>query len=32
MIDLTKDRNYHIACGCTDFCFGIDGLAAVVTQ
>lgn len=32
MIDLTKVRNYYIACGHTDLRLGIDGLAAVVTQ
>ena len=32
MIDLSKVRNYYIACGYTDLRFGIDGLAAVVTQ
>ena len=32
MIDLTKVRNFYIACGYTDLRFGIDGLAAVVTQ
>ena len=32
MIDLTKVRNYYIACGYTDLRCGIDGLAAVVTQ
>ncbi len=32
MIDLTKVRNYYIACGYTDLRLGIDGLAAVVTQ
>ena len=31
MIDLTKVRNYYIACGYTDLRLGIDGLAAVVT-
>ena len=29
MIDLTKVRNYYIACGYTDLRLGIDGLAAV---
>lgn len=32
MIDLSKVRNYFIACGYTDLRLGIDGLAAVVTQ
>lgn len=32
MIDLTKVRNYYVACGYTDLRLGIDGLAAVVTQ
>lgn len=32
MIDLSKVRNYYIACGYTDLRLGIDGLAAVVTQ
>lgn len=32
MIDLTKVRNYYIACGYTDLRLGIDGLVAVVTQ
>ena len=32
MIDLTKVRNYYIACGYTDLRLGIDGLAAAVTQ
>ena len=32
MIDLTKVRNFYIACGYTDLRFGIDGLAAVVKQ
>ena len=32
MIDLSKVRNYYIACGRTDLRLGIDGLAAVVTQ
>ena len=32
MIDLTKVRNYYIACGYTDLRLGIDGLAAVVSQ
>lgn len=30
MIDLTKVRNYYIACGYTDLRLGIDGLAEVV--
>ena len=28
MIDLSKVRNYYIACGYTDLRYGIDGLAA----
>ena len=32
MIDLSKVRNYYVACGYTDLRLGIDGLAAVVTQ
>ena len=32
MMDLSKVRNYYIACGYTDLRLGIDGLAAVVTQ
>ncbi len=32
MIDLTKVRNYYVACGYTDLRLGIDGLAAVVPQ
>ena len=32
MIDLTKVRNFFVACGYTDLRLGIDGLAAVVTQ
>lgn len=32
MIDLTKVRNYYVACGYTNLRLGIDGLAAVVTQ
>ena len=32
MIDLSKVRNYYIACGYTDLRLGIDGLDAVVTQ
>lgn len=32
MIDLTKARNYYVACGYTDLRPRIDGLAAVVTQ
>lgn len=32
MIDLGKVRNYYVACGYTDLCLSIDGLAAVVTQ
>ena len=30
MIDLSKVRNYYIACGYTDLRLGIDGLAAAV--
>ena len=32
MIDLSKVRNYYMACGYTDLRRGIDGLAAIVTQ
>ena len=32
MIDLSKVRNYYVACGYTDLRLGIDGLAAVVAQ
>ena len=32
MIDLTKVRNFYIACGYTDIRKGIDGLAAMVQQ
>ena len=32
MIDLTKVRNFYIACGYTDLRLGIDSLAAVVKQ
>lgn len=32
MIDLSKVRNYYMACGYTDLRLGIDGLAAIVTQ
>ena len=32
MMDLSKVRNYYIACGYTDLRLGIDGLVAVVTQ
>ena len=32
MIDLSKVRNYYVACGYTDLRRCIDGLAAVVTQ
>ena len=32
MIDLSKVRHFYVACGYTDLRFGIDGLAAVVTQ
>ena len=31
-MDLSKVRNYYIACGYTNLRLGIDGLAAVVTQ
>lgn len=30
MIDLSGVKNYYIACGYTDLCKGIDGLAAIV--
>ena len=30
MIDLSRVRNYYIACGYTDLRRGIDGLAAIV--
>lgn len=32
MIDLSKVCNYYVACGYTDLRFGIQGLAAIVTQ
>ena len=32
MIDLSKVRNYYVACGYTGLRFGIQGLAAIVTQ
>lgn len=32
MIDLSKVRNYYIACGYTDLRLRIDGLAVVVMQ
>lgn len=32
MIDLSKVRNYYVACGYTDLRRGIDGLAAIVIQ
>ena len=32
MIDLSKVHNYYVACGYTDLIFGIQGLAAIVTQ
>ena len=32
MIDLSKVRNYYVACGYTDLRRGIDGLASIVTQ
>ena len=32
MIDLSKVRNYYVACGYTDLRFGIQGLAAIVAQ
>ena len=32
MIDLSKVRNFYVACGYTDLRLGIDDLAAVVTQ
>ena len=31
MIDLSKVKNYYVACGYTDLRRGIDGLAAIVT-
>ncbi len=30
MIDLSRVRNYYVACGYTDLRRGIDGLAAIV--
>ena len=32
MIDLSRVRNYYIACGYTDLRYGIDGLAACVRR
>ena len=32
MIDLSRVRNYYVACGYTDLRRGIDGLASIVTQ
>ena len=32
MIDLSKVCNYYVVCGYTDLRFGIQGLAAIVTQ
>ena len=32
MIDLSKVRNFYVACSYTDIRPGIDGLATVVTQ
>ena len=32
MIDLSKVRNFYVACGYTDLRLGIDGLAAVVAM
>lgn len=32
MIDLSKVRNYYVACGYTDLRCGIDGLASIVLQ
>lgn len=32
MIDLSKVKNYYVACGYTDLRRGIDGLVAIVTQ
>ena len=32
MIDLSRVRNYYVACGYTDLRCGIDGLAAIVTM
>lgn len=31
MIDLSKVRNYYVACGYTDLRRGIDGLSAVAS-
>ena len=30
MIDLSRVRNYYVACGYTDLRRGVDGLAAIV--
>ena len=32
MLDLSRVRNYYVACGYTDLRRGIEGLAAIVTQ
>jgi transposase len=32
MIDLSRVKDYYVACGYTDLRRGIDGLAAIVTQ
>jgi transposase len=32
MLDLSRVRNYYVACGYTDLRCGIEGLAAIVTQ
>ena len=32
MLDLSKVRNYYVACGYTDLRLGIDGLASYVVQ
>lgn len=32
MIDLSRVRNYYVACGYTDLRRGTDGLASIVTQ
>ena len=32
MIDLSRVRNYYVACGYTDMRRGIDGLASIVIQ
>ena len=32
MIDLSRVRNYYVACGYTDLRRGIDGLASIVMQ